>query len=114
MRKLWLVCLALLVAPVGATTLVGCSDKTDCTAMKKKFDQCADELWNTLEPQLRGRASRRWKLSKNEQHFRACKRFKGVYKQSGKINECLRLKSCAKFATCFCKAVKKKGCGSPK
>jgi hypothetical protein len=89
----------------------GCTENTSCKRMKARFDTCAEPLWDTLEPQLKGRATDTWRASKNVQHFQYCQRIKGRYKQSAKINRCLKEQGCSKFAQCFCQAVKKKGCG---
>ena len=113
MRKLGLAWLAFGILVAGGTASSGCTDRTDCKVMKERFDTCSEMLWNALEPGLRGRASDAWRASKNEQHVQYCQRVKGRYKQSAAINKCLKEKDCAKFAACFCKAVKKKGCGQP-
>jgi hypothetical protein len=103
----------LVVAPLGVLLISGCTDRTNCRAMQKRFDACSEQLWNALEPGLKGRVSDGWRQSKNAQHFQYCQKVKGRYKQSAAINGCLAKEGCNKFASCFCQAVKKKGCGQP-
>ncbi|MFH2009345.1 MAG: hypothetical protein ABI333_22330 [bacterium] len=116
MRNLVLTGMVLLVAGMGLGVQSGCSAKTSCNKMKKKMDQCSDQLWRALEPRLRGRAPESWRQNKNTMHYRYCQKVKGRYKQAKAINDCLAQKSCAKFANCFCRAVKKdpKRCGKVK
>lgn len=115
MRKPITTALALLF--VGALWLpqTGCSEKTNCKRLHKKMSTCSQELWNTLEPRGRGLISERWRKDRNTRHYQYCTRIKGVYKQSGKINKCLKIKDCKKFAQCFCRSVKKASeCGRVK
>jgi hypothetical protein len=116
MRNLLLTGMVLLIAGMGLGIQSGCSDKTNCKKMKKKMDQCSEQMWKALEPRLRGRAPETWRRNKNTMHYRYCKKVKGRYKQAKAINDCIAKKSCANFATCFCRAVKKdpKRCGKVK
>ena len=115
MRTLIRPVFALLFVAAFALPLSGCAEKTDCKRLNKAMTRCSQDLWNTLEPRGRGLISERWRRDRNSRHFRYCNRIKGVYKQSGKINKCLGIKDCKKFAQCFCRAVKKASeCGRVK
>ena len=113
MRNLVLVPILAALLGAGAGALSGCSETTNCKKMKQKMDKCEEKLWLALEPRLGRRAPSSWRLNKNAHHFRYCKKVKGRYKQAAAINKCLAKKSCADFANCFCRAVKK-GCGKVK
>lgn len=107
MRRLILALMVLGLASAGTTVLSGCPARTNCKKMKKQMDKCSTQLWTRLEPRLRGRNPGRFGRAKNDQHLRYCKKHKGRYKQSRAINDCLKASGCDKFASCFCRAVKK-------
>jgi hypothetical protein len=93
----------------------GCADKTDCKRLNERMTACAETLWDTLEPQMKGRLTDAFRVRRNAAHYQYCQRIKGTYKQSSKINKCLGIKDCAEFSDCFCRAVKKPSeCGRAK
>lgn len=106
---------SVLAATFLLAPLAGCAEKTDCKKLNGRMTQCAETLWDTLEPQMKGRLNDAFRVRRNTAHYQYCQRIKGTYKQSAKINKCLGIKDCAQFADCFCRAVKKPSeCGRAK
>lgn len=92
----------------------GCAEKTDCAKLTERMTTCSEPLWETLEPTLKGRNLEAYRNHRNRAHADYCRRIKGVYKQSAKINKCIKIEDCKQFSECFCRAVKKASeCGRP-
>lgn len=90
----------------GLTSWAGCSERTSCEKLRARMSECSVPLWDALEPEGRGLMNARWRKDRNRRHYEYCRRVKGVYKQSAKLNKCLAIRDCAAFAACFCRAVK--------